>query len=210
MACTKSAGRLRWTFTRYFCNPDNMGCRRVRRVGGAWLGGLGVLVVAAGACLGCCGLGGDDSKRTRPEPVTTEYTPSRAHEQTSTEDKQRAARRAKLAAMTPAQREHELQSACTGTSCDADATKLVLDAAANAQEHTKLERQLSTLEAAAARQRSKATSPRQNPAPTRPAPPTPRQEPVGRVCCCDGTVSPTCTTVHRGCCSRHGGVCACN
>ncbi|WP_281311988.1 hypothetical protein [Polyangium sp. y55x31] len=131
------------------------------------------------------------------------------HEQTSTEDKQLAARHAKLAAMTPAQREHELQSACAGTSCDAEATKLVLAAAASTQERKKLEHQLSTLEAAA-HQRSKATPPRQNPAPTRPAPPTPRQEPVGRVCCCDGTVSPTCTTVHRGCCSRHGGVCACN
>jgi hypothetical protein len=31
----------------------------------------------------------------------------------------------------------------------------------------------------------------------------------GRVCCCDGTASPTCTYVHRGCCSHHGGVCAC-
>ena len=25
--------------------------------------------------------------------------------------------------------------------------------------------------------------------------------------CCDGTESPTCTYVHRGCCSHHGGVC---
>lgn len=32
----------------------------------------------------------------------------------------------------------------------------------------------------------------------------------GRVCCCDGTVSPTCSYVKRGCCSHHGGVCACN
>ncbi|WP_437687144.1 hypothetical protein [Sorangium sp. So ce176] len=31
----------------------------------------------------------------------------------------------------------------------------------------------------------------------------------GRVCCCDGTLSPTCTRVKRGCCSHHGGVCAC-
>jgi len=31
----------------------------------------------------------------------------------------------------------------------------------------------------------------------------------GRVCCCDGSVSPTCTYVHRGCCSHHGGVCEC-
>jgi hypothetical protein len=31
----------------------------------------------------------------------------------------------------------------------------------------------------------------------------------GRVCCCDGSVSPTCTYVHRGCCSHHGGVCSC-
>lgn len=32
----------------------------------------------------------------------------------------------------------------------------------------------------------------------------------GNVCCCDGSISPTCRTVHRGCCSHHGGVCACN
>ncbi|HRI68557.1 MAG TPA: hypothetical protein PK156_30220, partial [Polyangium sp.] len=48
------------------------------------------------------------------------------------------------------------------------------------------------------------------PAP-RPAPaPAPAPRESGRVCCCDGSVSPTCTTVHRGCCSRHGGVCACD
>jgi hypothetical protein len=41
-----------------------------------------------------------------------------------------------------------------------------------------------------------------------PAPPKPRDT-GGHVCCCDGTLSPTCTTVHRGCCSHHGGVCAC-
>lgn len=38
-------------------------------------------------------------------------------------------------------------------------------------------------------------------------PPRPASE--GRVCCCDGTLSPTCTRVKRGCCSHHGGVCAC-
>ncbi|XYH95688.1 hypothetical protein ACMHYB_49120 [Sorangium sp. So ce1128] len=36
-----------------------------------------------------------------------------------------------------------------------------------------------------------------------------RPAPEGRVCCCDGTLSPTCTYVKRGCCSHHGGVCAC-
>lgn len=45
----------------------------------------------------------------------------------------------------------------------------------------------------------------------RPTPVTPTpQETGGHVCCCDGTLSPTCTTVHRGCCSHHGGVCACD
>jgi hypothetical protein len=51
-----------------------------------------------------------------------------------------------------------------------------------------------------------APAPRPAPAPQ----PAPRVPDTGRVCCCDGTVSPTCTTVHRGCCSRHGGVCGCN
>jgi hypothetical protein len=31
----------------------------------------------------------------------------------------------------------------------------------------------------------------------------------GVVCCCDGTASNTCRTVRSGCCSSHGGVCAC-
>jgi len=41
-------------------------------------------------------------------------------------------------------------------------------------------------------------------------PAAPKEPAAGRVCCCDGSVSPTCTTVHRGCCSHHGGVCACD
>ena len=45
--------------------------------------------------------------------------------------------------------------------------------------------------------------------PTVPATPAPRDT-GGPICCCDGTVSPTCTTVHRGCCSHHGGVCECD
>jgi hypothetical protein len=45
--------------------------------------------------------------------------------------------------------------------------------------------------------------------PVVPATPAPRDT-GGHVCCCDGTVSPTCTTVHRGCCSHHQGVCACD
>lgn len=35
----------------------------------------------------------------------------------------------------------------------------------------------------------------------------PRPERSSGVHCCDGTESPTCTYVHRGCCSHHGGVC---
>ncbi|WP_437965806.1 hypothetical protein WMF04_40215 [Sorangium sp. So ce260] len=52
-------------------------------------------------------------------------------------------------------------------------------------------------------------------APARAGPPdagrsgAPRPASEGRVCCCDGTLSPTCTYVKRGCCSHHGGVCAC-
>lgn len=58
-------------------------------------------------------------------------------------------------------------------------------------------------EAAAEAERARKTR-----APERGAPATTSGE-GGRVCCCDGTVSPTCTTVKRGCCSHHGGVCAC-
>jgi hypothetical protein len=43
----------------------------------------------------------------------------------------------------------------------------------------------------------------------RTSPPPSRQEPapVQHVRCCDGTLSPSCTYVHSGCCSHHGGVC---
>ncbi|MDC0740959.1 hypothetical protein [Polyangium mundeleinium] len=173
---------------------------------------LVALVLGCGFSGGCCGLGSDDSKRRRPEPVTTEYAPSQRSREAKAEEQQLAERRARYAAMAPAQLESALEGACMGTSCDAETTKLILAAAATTQERTKLERKLTALEAAAAaRQRSKAAPPRrQEPASTHPAQPAPRPEPAGRVCCCDGTVSPTCTTVHRGCCSRHGGVCACN
>lgn len=31
--------------------------------------------------------------------------------------------------------------------------------------------------------------------------------PAQHIRCCDGTLSPSCTYVHSGCCSHHGGVC---
>lgn len=45
--------------------------------------------------------------------------------------------------------------------------------------------------------------------PTPPKPPTLPAPPSGNghVKCCDGSYSPSCTSAHRGCCSRHGGVC---
>lgn len=44
------------------------------------------------------------------------------------------------------------------------------------------------------------------------APPVPQpQPPSGTLRCCDGTLSPTCTSCanKKGCCSSHGGVCGC-
>jgi len=49
------------------------------------------------------------------------------------------------------------------------------------------------------------------PAPTSTPAPAPAQgrpgKCAGTVQCCDGSCSPTCTTRHQGCCSKHGGVC---
>jgi hypothetical protein len=41
--------------------------------------------------------------------------------------------------------------------------------------------------------------------------PTPTPTPSGYLRCCDGTLSPTCTSCanRQGCCSHHGGVCGC-
>lgn len=50
----------------------------------------------------------------------------------------------------------------------------------------------------------------QRPPPAAPASPAPARGGGGRVQCCDGTSSPTCTYDRpslRGCCSHHGGVC---
>ncbi|WP_437925460.1 hypothetical protein WMF37_41400 [Sorangium sp. So ce291] len=76
--------------------------------------------------------------------------------------------------------------------------------------HEKGQRLLAERGAARERSREAAETPSSAPpggrSTTRPGP---RPAPEGRVCCCDGTLSPTCTHVKRGCCSHHGGVCAC-
>jgi hypothetical protein len=43
------------------------------------------------------------------------------------------------------------------------------------------------------------------------APPAPVPQPTGFLRCCDGTLSPTCTSCanKQGCCSHHSGVCGC-
>jgi hypothetical protein len=43
------------------------------------------------------------------------------------------------------------------------------------------------------------------------APPPPTPQPSGYLRCCDGSISPTCTSCanKQGCCSHHGGVCGC-
>lgn len=53
-----------------------------------------------------------------------------------------------------------------------------------------------------------APAPQKAASPESSSPSPPAAAPSG-VCCCDGSVSPTCTTAHRGCCSHHGGVCGC-
>jgi hypothetical protein len=59
-------------------------------------------------------------------------------------------------------------------------------------------------EDAAKRPRAKPLQAAPGPAPAA-SPPT--NSCGGTIRCCDGSCSPTCTTVHRGCCSHHGGVC---
>ncbi|MDC0750005.1 hypothetical protein [Polyangium mundeleinium] len=194
-------------------------------------GALGCLLVAAlgfGGCLRCLGLGKSDERARQESFATAENTRREAERRRegdraerernakAAEEKGLAEQRASYAAMTPVLREKTLRDACAGTACDAQTTKLVVEAAANPQERTKLEHELKTLEAAAvARERAREAQARAKAAQQQAqkrakAVQVPREEPPGRVCCCDGTVSPTCTTVHRGCCSHHGGVCACN
>lgn len=42
---------------------------------------------------------------------------------------------------------------------------------------------------------------------TPPPQPPPTRQVSTHVRCCDGSLSPSCTYVHSGCCSHHGGVC---
>lgn len=81
---------------------------------------------------------------------------------------------------------------------DAEEQKRRAAAEAEAAERARIE----APQKAAEEQRAPAAA---DPAPEAPAP----KSAPGRVCCCDGTVSPTCTYVKRGCCSHHGGVCGC-
>ncbi|WP_437575408.1 hypothetical protein [Sorangium sp. So ce887] len=80
--------------------------------------------------------------------------------------------------------------------------------------HEKGQRLIAEREALRAAGEARAPGPAEAPAPARPSGAgrsgRPRPAPdEDRVCCCDGTLSPTCTYVKRGCCSHHGGVCAC-
>jgi len=185
-------------------------------------GGLGVVWLSAFClCLGCSGESPKEhaarearEAQQRQEEAQIE---ARAEQRRQELDEQadraaveqeaarQAAQRATFAAMTPAAREATLRSACsTSDGCDAEVSRLIIEAAANAVERKKLERQRTSLNAQLA---VKART-QQPPTQPRSAPPS-RPPNTGRVCCCDGTLSPTCTTVHRGCCSHHGGVCAC-
>jgi hypothetical protein len=108
--------------------------------------------------------------------------------------------------MKPAEREKALRDACsTGKECEKETADFILDAAVGDPERKKLtalRKTLATTLAAKEKQRQAAEEARQR-STSPPAPPC-----GGRVRCCDGTCSPTCTTAHRGCCSHQGGVCA--
>ena len=67
----------------------------------------------------------------------------------------------------------------------------------------------------AARDKAQAACAARSAAPRAPAPAPVQQAPTGgggRLQCCDGSLSPSCSCggSHRGCCSHHGGVCGCN
>ncbi|WP_437685778.1 hypothetical protein [Sorangium sp. So ce176] len=126
-----------------------------------------------------------------------------------------AARLRYYRAMRASEREQALRDACAGEACDGETTRLIQQAASTPGEAAKLSRQLPVLEAMAAdraKQRRQQELDAARLAQKRSAArarevPSSMERDVGRVCCCDGSVSPTCTTVKRGCCSRHGGVC---
>lgn len=89
------------------------------------------------------------------------------------------------------------------------AEKLRLGRAAIAEAERKVAEEAA---AEAERERKAEAARRAAPRPATPADggdATEAAEERGKVCCCDGTISPTCTYVKRGCCSHHGGVCAC-
>lgn len=97
--------------------------------------------------------------------------------------------------MTTGQRAAAMREACAA-GCDDLRRKAILDSAP-ASERASLDRLADSLIAQhEARERAREAQER-------------AQRNAGRVCCCDGTVSKTCTTVRSGCCSHHGGVCAC-
>ncbi|MGK4002333.1 hypothetical protein WMF31_06905 [Sorangium sp. So ce1036] len=92
----------------------------------------------------------------------------------------------------------------------AGATPLDPRAAQVRASHEEGQRRIAEREALRAAGESRAQGAAEAPALARPPRAgAPRPASVGRVCCCDGTLSPTCTYVKRGCCSHHGGVCAC-
>lgn len=210
-----------------------MGRRRGKRSGGsgAWL----VLIVAVVAwfgacsvCVRCAGEGGkdlvireqraDQERAVREQRAVEEQQRARAvaqQESQAADAKRFADRRTAFAAMNASGREKALREACAvGPACRAEDADLLVAAAATDAERAKLTNLRSALQAMLDPKQRHPLAAVQ--ATERPAEQPPRQAPVraqesaGRVCCCDGSVSPTCSTAHRGCCSHHGGVCACN
>ncbi|WP_050434195.1 hypothetical protein [Chondromyces crocatus] len=120
---------------------------------------------------------------------------------------QRRVLQAFYAGLSRAEREQAMRAVCL-SGCDEEKRKAILDASP-ASERAALTALASRTQAEGSRTRSEEASA----APRREAPVAPRRpapQSAGRVCCCDGTLSKTCTTVKSGCCSRHGGVCPCH
>jgi len=110
-------------------------------------------------------------------------------------------RRTLYATLTGPERERSLRDACpVDIEEDEETAGLTIESAATEAERSRLTAIRRQLEAAHARKVAADEAKRKAEAAAARA---------RGVCCCDGSVSPTCTTVHQGCCSHHGGVCGC-
>ena len=198
--------REAWPAGRQGVGGELSPCQRSRWVEHA---GMKLTWWTAGAALvlaGCCCARGSGERQGSPQAQAPAAPTPPAPAPVATLTVQQQQRLEEYQSWLPAQRELAIHEHCKPKKgCEPD-VDLVIASARTPEERTTLEE----LRALVLQGRAPKGSMAQHKAGQDKGVSPPAQPSDKRIRCCDGTVSPTCTTDRpslRGCCSKHGGVC---